>query len=79
MKKTILLLSLSAFFALSLTGCGSTGGPEDTIGGPIDPVVAESLAPTECPEAGPADDLAIAMGKEAVCDLGSVQFSLSLP
>ena len=27
----------------------------------------------------PADDLAIAMGSEAICDLGSVQFSLSLP
>lgn len=75
MKKIILLLSLSAFFALSLTSCGSG----DTIGGPIDPVIAESLSPTECPESGPADDLAIAIGKEAVCDLDSVQFSLSLP
>ena len=79
MKKIILLLSLSAFFALSLTSCGSTGGSEDTICGPIDPVIAESLAPTECPESGPADDLAIAISKEAVCDLDSVQFSLSLP
>ena len=79
MKKIILLLSLSAFFALSLTSCGSTDGSEDTIGGPIDPVIAEYLAPTECPESGPADDLAIAIGKEAVCDLDSVQFSLSLP
>lgn len=79
MKKIILLLSLSAFFTLSLTSCGSTDGSEDTIGGPIDPVIAESLAPTECPESGPADDLAIAIGKEAVCDLDSVQFSLSLP
>lgn len=79
MKKIILLLSLSAFFALSLTSCGSTGGYGDTIGGPIDPVIAESLSPTECPEVGPADDLAIAIGKEAVCDLDSVQFSLSLP
>ena len=42
MKKIILLLSLSAFFALSLTSCGSG----DTIGGPIDPVIAESLSPT---------------------------------
>ena len=75
MKKIILLLSLSSFFALSLTSCGSG----DTIGGPIDPVIAESLSPTECPESGPADDLAIAIGKEAVCDLDSVQFSLSLP
>lgn len=75
MKKIILLLSLSAFFALSLTSCGSG----DTIGGPIDPVIAESLSPTECPESGPADDLSIAIGKEAVCDLDSVQFSLSLP
>ena len=75
MKKIILLLSLSTFFALSLTSCGSG----DTIGGPIDPVIAESLSPTECPESGPADDLAIAIGKEAVCDLDSVQFSLSLP
>ena len=75
MKKIILLLSLSAFFALSLTSCGSG----DTIGGPIDPVIAESLSPTECSESGPADDLAIAIGKEAVCDLDSVQFSLSLP
>lgn len=75
MKKIILLLSLSAFFALSLTSCGSG----DTIGGPIDPVIAESLSPTECLESGPADDLAIAIGKEAVCDLDSVQFSLSLP
>ncbi len=75
MKKIILLLSLSAFFALSLTSCGSG----DTIGGPIDPVIAESLSPTECPESGPSDDLAIAIGKEAVCDLDSVQFSLSLP
>lgn len=79
MKKIILLLSFSAFFALSLTSCDSTGGSEDTICGPIDPVIAESLAPTECPESGPADDLAIAIGKEAVCDLDSVQFSLSLP
>ena len=75
MKKIILLLSLSAFFALSLTSCGSG----DTIGGPIDPVIAESLSPTECPESGPADDLAIAIGSEALCDLGSVRFSLSLP
>lgn len=79
MKKIILLLSLSAFFTLSLTSCGSNGGSEDTICGPIDPVIAESLAPTECPESGPADDLAIAISKEAVCDLDSVQFSLSLP
>ena len=81
MKKTILLLSLSALLALPLTGCGATGGPEDTMdpAGPIAPVIAESIAPTECPESGPADDLAIAIGKEAVCDLDSVQFSLSLP
>ena len=72
---------------LSMTGCGSTGGPEDSAGvqnstthtGPIDPVIAESLAPTECPETGPADDLAISIGNEAVCNRGSVQFSLSLP
>ena len=43
------------------------------------PVIAESLVPTECPENGPADDLAISMGNEAICDLGPVQFSLSLP
>ena len=81
MKKTILLSTLATILALSMMGCGSTGGPEDSVGaaGPIDPVIAESLAPTECPETGPADDLAISMGKEAVCDLGSVQFSLSLP
>lgn len=47
--------------------------------GPIAPVIAESLVPTECPENGPADDLAISMGNEAICDLGPVQFSLSLP
>lgn len=27
----------------------------------------------------PADDLAISLGNEAICDLGPVQFSLSLP
>ena len=43
------------------------------------PVIAESLAPTECPESGPADDLAISIGNEALCDLGSIRFSLSLP
>ena len=81
MKKTILLSTLATMLALSMAGCGSTGGPEDSMGaaGPIDPVIAESLVPTECPESGPADDLAISTGEEAICDLGSVQFSLSLP
>lgn len=81
MKNTILLSTLATLLTLSLVGCGSTGGPEDSNApaGPIDPVIAESLAPTECPETGPADDLAISIGNEAVCDLGSVQFSLSLP
>lgn len=86
MRKTV-FLSLVMMLTFSLTGCGSTGGPKDSAEaqnstvptGPIAPVIAESLAPTECPEAGPADDLAISMGKEALCDLGSVQFSLSLP
>lgn len=81
MKKTILLLSLTTMLTLSLVGCGSTGGPKDSTVpvGPIAPVTAESITPTECPETGPADDLAISMGKEAICDLGPVQFSLSLP
>ena len=81
MKNTILLSTLATLLTLSLVGCGSTGGPEDSNApaGPIDPVIAESLAPTECPETGPADDLTISIGNEAVCDLGSVQFSLSLP
>lgn len=80
MKKTI-LLSLAAMLALSVTGCGASEGSQSAAAptGPIDPVIAESLAPTECPETGPADDLAISIGNEAVCDLGSVQFSLSLP
>lgn len=80
MKKTI-LLSLATMLALSVTGCGASEGPQSAAAptGPIDPVIAESLAPTECPETGPADDLAISIGNEAVCDLGSVQFSLSLP
>lgn len=80
MKKTI-LLSLAAMLALSVTGCGASEGSQSATAptGPIDPVIAESLAPTECPETGPADDLAISIGNEAVCDLGSVQFSLSLP
>ncbi len=81
MKNTILLSTLATLLTLSLVGCGSTGGPEDSAApaGPIDPVIAESLTPTECPETAPADDLAISIGNEAVCDLGSVQFSLSLP
>ena len=80
MKKTI-LLSLAAMLALSVTGCGASEGSQSAAAptGPIDPVIAESLAPTECPETGPADDLVISIGNEAVCDLGSVQFSLSLP
>lgn len=80
MKKTI-LLSLAAMLALSVTGCGASEGSQSATAptGPIDPVIAESLAPTECPETDPADDLAISIGNEAVCDLGSVQFSLSLP
>ena len=66
---------------LSFTGCGISGDPENTTkaAGPIAPVIAESLAPTECPESGPADDLAISIGNEALCDLGSIRFSLSLP
>lgn len=87
MKKAILLSTLTTILTLSLAGCGSTGGLEDSVGvqnstaptGPIAPVIAESLVPTECPESGPADDLAISMGNEAICDLGPVQFSLSLP
>lgn len=87
MKKAILLSTLTTILTLSLAGCGSTGGQEDSVGvqnstaptGPIAPVIAESLVPTECPENGPADDLAISMGNEAICDLGPVQFSLSLP
>lgn len=81
MKNTILLSTLATLLTLSLVGCGSTGGPEDSTApaGPIDPVIAESLTPTECPATGPADDLAISIGNEAVCDLGPVQFSLSLP
>lgn len=80
MKKTI-LLSLATMLALSVTGCGASEGSQSATvpTGPIEPVIAESLAPTECPETGPADDLAISTGNEAVCDLGSVQFSLSLP
>ena len=80
MKKTI-LLSLATMLALSVTGCGASEGSQSAAAptGPIDPVIAESLAPTECPETGPADDLAISIGNEAVCDLGSVQFSVSLP
>lgn len=87
MKKAILLSTPTTILTLSLAGCGSTGGLEDSVGvqnstaptGPIAPVIAESLVPTECPENGPADDLAISMGNEAICDLGPVQFSLSLP
>ena len=80
MKKTI-LLSLATMLALSVTGCGASEGSQSAAAptGPIDPVIAESLAPTECPETGPADDLAISIGNEAVCDLWSVQFSVSLP
>ena len=82
MKKAILLSTLTTILTLSLAGCGSTGGLEDSVGvqnstaptGPIAPVIAESLVPTECPENGPADDLAISMGNEAICDLGPVQF-----
>ena len=83
MKKPILLFTLATLLTLSLAGCGSTGGPEDSTGatGPVAPVIAESLAPTECPETEvePTGDSAIFPSREAVCDLGSVQFSLSLP
>jgi hypothetical protein len=69
MKKAILLSTLTTILTLSLAGCGSTGGLEDSVGvqnstaptGPIAPVIAESLVPTECPENGPADDLAISV------------------
>ena len=83
MKKTLLLSTLATLLGLSLAGCGSSGGPEDSVGatGPVAPVVAESLAPTEYPETSPEAtvDPAISIEREAVCDLGSVQFSLSLP
>lgn len=80
MKKTI-LLSLAVLLTLSTTGCGASREAQASTAptGPVAPVVAESLVPTECPESGPADDLAISMGNEALCNLGSVQFSLSLP
>ena len=78
MKKNILLLSLCTLLVLSFTGCGDSQKPTEAAG-PIAPVIAESLAPTECPESGAEDDLAIAIGSEALCDLGSVRFSLSLP
>ena len=82
MKKNILLSTLATVLGLSLAGCGSTGSPEDSIGatGPVAPVIAESLAPTECPETEvePTRDSAVFPSQEAVCDLGSVQFSLSL-
>ena len=81
MKKNILLLSLYTLLVLSFTGCGASGDSQNPTeaAGPIAPVIAESLAPTECPESGAEDDLAIAIGSEALCDLGSVRFSLSLP
>lgn len=81
MKKNILLLSLCTLLVLSFTGCGASGDSQNPTeaAGPIAPVIAESLAPTECPESGAEDDLAIAIGSEALCDLGSVRFSLSLP
>ena len=81
MKKNILLLSLSTLLALPFTGCGASGDSQNPTeaAGPIAPVIAESLVPTECPESGSADDLAISIGNEAVCSLNSVQFSLSLP
>lgn len=81
MKKNSLLLWLSTLLALSFAGCGASGDSQEPTeaAGPVAPVIAESLAPTECPESGPADDLAIAIGNEALCDLGSVRFSLSLP
>ena len=81
MKKNILLLSLCTLLVLSFTGCGASGDSQNPTeaAGPIAPVIAESLATTECPESGAEDDLAIAIGSEALCDLGSVRFSLSLP
>ncbi len=82
MKKKILLLSLTTLLALSMAGCEASerfGMQDPTAPGPVAPVIAESIDPTECPETGPADDLAISIGNEALCDLGSVQFSLSLP
>ena len=81
MKKSILLLSLTTVLALSFTGCGfSAGSPTPAVpAGPIAPVIAENLAPTECPETETTDDPAVSIDREAVCDLGSVQFSLSLP
>lgn len=81
MKKNILLLSLSTLLALPFTGCGASGDSQNPTeaAGPIAPVIAESLVPTECPESGSADDLSISIGNEAVCSLNSVQFSLSLP
>ena len=81
MKKNILLLSLCTLLVLSFTGCGASGDSQNPTeaAGPIAPVIAESLVPTECPESGSADDLAISIGNEAVCSLNSVQFSLSLP
>lgn len=81
MKKNILLLSLCTLLVLSFTGCGASGDSQNPTeaAGPIAPVIAESLAPTECPESGAEDDLAIAIGSEALFDLGSVRFSLSLP
>ena len=87
MKKAILLSTLTTILTLSLAGCGSTGGLEDSVGvqnttaptGPIAPVIAQSLVPTECPESGPADDLAISMGKAANCDQGPKQITQSHP
>ena len=80
MKKTI-LLSLTTMLALSFGGCGLNESQSATApAGPVDPVIAESLTSTECPETvSPADDVTISADREAVCDLGSVQFSLSLP
>ena len=52
MKKNILLLSLCTLLVLSFTGCGASGDSQNPTeaAGPIAPVIAESLAPTECPE-----------------------------
>lgn len=86
MKKAILLSTLTTILTLSLAGCGSTGGLEDSVGVQI-PRPHRANRPGHrgkprsyrMPGNGPADDLAISMGNEAICDLGSVQFSLSLP
>ena len=68
MKKNILLLSLCTLLVLSFTGCGASGDSQNPTeaAGPIAPVIAESLAPKECPESGAEDDLAIAIGSEEI-------------